>query len=97
LDDTENRTIGLGSQQGSIAANNVGIIIGVGAVIATVSLGQGARQQVQQEIASMGTDTLSVRAGSSRSWGIRGGSGTTNTLTFRILKPSYWNVRQFAL
>jgi putative ABC transport system permease protein len=36
---------------------------------------------VQQEIASMGTDTLSVRAGSSRSWGIRGGSGTTNTLT----------------
>jgi len=59
----------------------LGIIIGVGAVIATVSLGQGARQQVQQEIASMGTDTLSVRAGSSRSWGIRGGSGTTNTLT----------------
>jgi putative ABC transport system permease protein len=59
----------------------LGIIIGVGAVIATVSLGHGARQQVQQEIASMGTDTLSVRAGSSRSWGIRGGSGTTNTLT----------------
>jgi len=59
----------------------LGIIIGVAAVIATVSLGQGARQQVQEEIASMGTYTLNVRAGSSRSWGIRGGAGTTNTLT----------------
>jgi putative ABC transport system permease protein len=59
----------------------LGIIIGVAAVIATVSLGQGARQQVQEEIASMGTYTLHVRAGSSRSWGIRGGAGTMNTLT----------------
>jgi len=59
----------------------LGIIIGVGAVISTVSLGQGARQQVQQEIAAMGTDTLSIRAGSRSSWGVRGGAGTTNTLT----------------
>jgi putative ABC transport system permease protein len=58
----------------------LGIIIGVGAVIATVSLGQGARHQVQEEIASKGTDTLTVRAGSRSSWGVRGGAGTTNTL-----------------
>jgi len=59
----------------------LGIVIGVAAVIATVSLGQGARQQVQEEIASMGTYTLHVRAGSRSSWGIRGGTGTMNTLT----------------
>jgi putative ABC transport system permease protein len=59
----------------------LGIIIGVGAVIAMVSLGKGAQRQVQEEIAAMGTNTLWIRAGSRRSWGIRSGSGTMNTLT----------------
>ncbi len=59
----------------------LGIIIGVGAVIAMVSLGQGAQRQVQEEIAAMGTNTLMVWSGSSRSWGIRSGAGTMNTLT----------------
>ena len=59
----------------------LGIIIGVGAVIAMVSLGQGAQRQVQEEIASMGTNTLQVWTGSMRSWGVRGGTGSMNTLT----------------
>ena len=59
----------------------LGIIIGVGAVIAMVSLGKGAQRQVQEEIAAIGTNTVWVRAGSRRSWGIRSGSGTRNTLT----------------
>ena len=59
----------------------LGIIIGVAAVITMVSLGQGAQRQVQEEIAAMGTNTLWIRAGSRRSWGIRSGSGTQNTLT----------------
>ena len=59
----------------------LGIIIGVGAVIAMVSLGKGAQRQVQEEIAAMGTNTLWIRAGSRRSWGVRSGSGTMNTLT----------------
>jgi len=59
----------------------LGIIIGVGAVITMVSLGKGAQKQVEDEIASMGTNILWIRAGSRRSWGIRGGSGTMNTLT----------------
>ena len=58
----------------------LGIIIGVAAVITMVSLGQGAQRQVQEEIAAMGTNTLWIRAGSRRSWGIRSGSGTMNTL-----------------
>ena len=59
----------------------LGIIIGVAAVIAMVSLGQGAQRQVQEEIAAMGTNTLQVWTGSMRSFGVRGGSGSMNTLT----------------
>jgi putative ABC transport system permease protein len=59
----------------------LGIIIGVGAVIAMVSVGQGAQRQVQEEIAAMGTNTLQVWAGSMRSFGVRSGTGTMNTLT----------------
>jgi putative ABC transport system permease protein len=58
----------------------LGIIIGVGAVIATVGLGQGAQQQVQDQIASMGTNLLYVSAGSVNKGGIRLGGGATKTL-----------------
>ena len=51
------------------ALTMLGIIIGVAAVIAMVSLGQGARRQIQEEIASLGDSTVWVRAGSRRSWG----------------------------
>jgi len=59
----------------------LGIVIGVAAVIAMVSLGQGAQEQVAQQIASMGTNLLVVQAGSQNSGGVRGGAGTTTTLT----------------
>lgn len=60
----------------------LGIIIGVGAVIATVGVGQGAQQQVQQQIAAMGTNVLFVSAGSVNSAGLRLGSGATKTLVY---------------
>ncbi len=59
----------------------LGIVIGVAAVIAMVSLGQGAQEQVAQQIASMGTNLLVVQAGSQNTGGVRGGAGTTTTLT----------------
>lgn len=59
----------------------LGIIIGVGAVIAMVSLGQGAQARVEQEIASMGTNILMIRPGSLRSWGVHGGGGTQQSLS----------------
>ncbi|MDE2755586.1 MAG: ABC transporter permease [Acidobacteriota bacterium] len=62
------------------ALTMLGIIIGVSAVIAMVSLGEGARRQIQEEIASLGDSTVWVRAGSRRSWGVRSASGTMNTL-----------------
>lgn len=59
----------------------LGIVIGVAAVIAMVSLGQGAQLSVQQQIASVGTNLLYVMAGSSNTSGMRSGSGSATTLT----------------
>src|SRR5471030_1492945 len=64
----------------------LGIIIGVGAVIATVGLGQGAQQQVQDQIASMGTDLLFISSGSVNKGGIRLGGGATKTLVYDDMK-----------
>jgi len=63
------------------ALTMLGIIIGVASVIAMVSLGQGAQQQVRQQIEAMGTNMLIVSAGSQRAGGVRAGSGTSTTLT----------------
>ena len=59
----------------------LGIIFGVGAVIATVSIGQGAEYLVQQGIQSMGTNAVFIAAGSNRPGGARLGSWAVKTLT----------------
>src|SRR5215471_2974325 len=58
----------------------LGIIIGVGAVIAMVGIGQGADQSVQQQIAAMGSNMLFVSSGSMNRGGLRMGWGNTKTL-----------------
>lgn len=64
----------------------LGIIIGVAAVIAMVSIGEGAKHQVEASFASMGTNLLIVMPGSSMSGGARGGFGSQPTLTKDDLK-----------
>jgi putative ABC transport system permease protein len=59
----------------------LGIIIGVGAVIAMVSVGQGAQQTIAQQIASAGSNMLFVTPGAFTSGGVRMGLGTTSHLT----------------
>jgi putative ABC transport system permease protein len=59
----------------------LGIIIGVGAVICTVAIGQGASEQVEQQIASLGTNVIMVFAGSVNTGGVRMGNGATKSLT----------------
>ncbi|HLI01874.1 MAG TPA: ABC transporter permease, partial [Acidimicrobiales bacterium] len=60
----------------------LGIMIGIAAVILTVGLGQGAQNQVQSAINSLGTNLLTVSPGSSTSSaGIREGFGSASTLT----------------
>ena len=64
----------------------LGIIIGVAAVIAMVSIGEGAKSRVEQSFAAMGTNLLVVRSGSSQMGGARGGFGSQPTLTWDDLK-----------
>jgi putative ABC transport system permease protein len=59
----------------------LGIIIGVAAVIAMVSIGNGAKSQVEASIASLGQNIISVFPGSSNTGGMRGGWGSASTLT----------------
>ena len=59
----------------------LGIIIGVGAVIAMVGIGQGASASIQSQISQLGNNMLYVSAGSTNTGGMRGGSGTGTTLT----------------
>jgi putative ABC transport system permease protein len=59
----------------------LGIIIGVGAVIAMIAVGSGAKQRIEEQIASMGSNLLMIESGSSTSGGSRMGAGTTATLT----------------
>jgi len=58
----------------------LGIIIGVGAVLSTVGIGQGASAQITQQIASQGTNLLTVSPGSTTQGGVRT-SGSASTLT----------------
>ncbi|HEY8670247.1 MAG TPA: ABC transporter permease [Terriglobales bacterium] len=58
----------------------LGIIIGVGAVIAMVSIGDGAKAQVEQQIASLGENVILIFSGSVTSSGIRTGWGSAGTL-----------------
>jgi putative ABC transport system permease protein len=60
----------------------LGIIIGVGAVIAMVSVGQGAQEQAQQQIAAMGSNVLFVSSGTVNRGGMRMGWGATKTLVY---------------
>ncbi len=59
----------------------LGIIIGVAAVIATVAIGSGATQRIQEQIASIGSNLMIVLPGSTTSSGLRLGTGYAVTLT----------------
>ncbi len=59
----------------------LGIVIGVGAVIAMVSIGEGAKAVVAQRVASMGTNVIIILPGSITAGGVHGGQGSAVTLT----------------
>jgi len=59
----------------------LGIIIGVGAVIAMVAVGAGASQKIAAQISSMGSNLLMVLPGTTTSGGVRMGAGSQQTLT----------------
>ena len=59
----------------------LGIVIGVAAVIAMVSIGEGAKQAVQAQIATMGTNVIIIFPGVTSASGVRGSQGSAVTLT----------------
>jgi len=64
----------------------LGIIIGVGAVIAMVAIGEGARARVEQAFAAMGTNVLIISSGAKTAGGAKAGAGSLPTLTWDDLK-----------
>jgi ABC-type antimicrobial peptide transport system permease subunit len=63
------------------ALTTLGVIIGVGAVIAMMEIGQGSKAALEATIASMGANTLMVQSGAAASGGVSFGMGSTPTLT----------------
>ena len=59
----------------------LGILIGIAAVIVTVGLGEGAQARVSSAISSLGSNVLVVTPGSTTTGGVRGGLGSSSTLT----------------
>ncbi len=59
----------------------LGILIGVAAVIAMLALGQGAKDAIAKQLASLGSNLLVVRPGSSRLHGVSMGAGTVTRFT----------------
>ena len=63
------------------ALTMLGVIFGVGAVIAMVAIGQGADASIQAQINSLGTNVIIVMPGATTSAGVRSGYGGASTLT----------------
>ena len=59
----------------------LGIIIGVGAVIVMVAVGQGAKGEIQRRIDNLGTNMIVVTQAANRQGGVSGGAGTSGRLT----------------
>lgn len=75
---------------GSIVSNKMrslltmlGIIIGVAAVIALMSIGYGVWNKIEGDISNLGSNTITVTPGTGRKPGIRAAAGSMQTLTYK--------------
>jgi putative ABC transport system permease protein len=71
----------LGANRMRSTLSMLGIIIGVGGVIAMIAVGSGAKARIAEQIASIGSNVLVVWSGSLTSGGLRTGAGNAPTLT----------------
>ena len=83
----------LGANKLRTALALLGIVIGVAAVISTMSVGRGAQQAVTANIQALGTNLLFVRPGNANLGGVFGGQGSATTLTladaYALLDPLF--------
>lgn len=61
----------------------LGIIIGVAAVIALMSIGYGVQSSIESNISNLGTNTITITPGTGRKPGIRPAAGSMQTLTYK--------------
>jgi putative ABC transport system permease protein len=59
----------------------LGIVIGVASVIALVSIGRGTQAKIEGQIATLGTNLITIRPGRATSFGVSKGASSLNTLT----------------
>jgi putative ABC transport system permease protein len=71
----------LGRNRLRAGLTTLGIVIGVGAVIAMVGIGEGAKRAVHAQIATMGTNVIIIWPGATTVGGVRGSQGGAVTLT----------------
>jgi putative ABC transport system permease protein len=76
----------LGRNKMRTALTMLGVVIGVAAVICTVSIGEGATQRIENAIENMGANMVWIEAGGVNLNGVRTGNGATKTLTIEDLK-----------
>ncbi|HAJ32384.1 MAG TPA: peptide ABC transporter permease [Candidatus Atribacteria bacterium] len=62
----------------------LGIIIGVGAVIAIVSIGSGAREQITAQISDLGSNVVNILPGTSKGWGGKISVSSTEVFTIEL-------------
>ncbi|HKI50795.1 MAG TPA: ABC transporter permease [Geothermobacteraceae bacterium] len=74
----------------------LGIIIGVGAVITLVALGQGSQRDIEGQVASLGTNLMIIMPGSSHFGGVQGGTGSLGTLQLSDVTALRRNTTQLA-
>ncbi|MDR3332847.1 MAG: ABC transporter permease [Synergistaceae bacterium] len=91
---------------GSLTANKtrsmltmLGVVIGVGAVIAMIAVGNGASRQMEGVISSMGTNMIVLRAGAPNTGGVRQSAGSGASLTLadiRAIEEECWSIQDVA-
>ena len=76
----------LGANKVRSALSMLGILIGVGAVIAMMAIGKGAQKSIESRLASLGSNLVMMMPGSTSLGGVRGGSGTRSRFTVEDVK-----------
>lgn len=77
----EETSLALLSNKGRSGLTVLGIVIGIGSVIAMIAVGQGSAQAITNNVQSLGTNLLTIMPGSQRGSAVRGGMGSAQTLT----------------
>lgn len=70
----------------------LGILIGVAAVVAMLAIGQGAKESIEKQLLSLGSNLLVVRPGAQRSMGVALQSGVTTRFTLRDVEEIKKNI-----